>query len=161
MGKRTQIGLRVAGVALAGSVGCDTSGAGGSTSARDLLVVDVDAENIVEGFADGGGTYTYGQTDGEAPDSGYSTYGVVADASGIPGVCASECSCPSGTFCFAGGGDAAPFAGACTQSAGLGVGCNSIPNGCTTCECLLPLLQPTLPCVAHCEPVNNLTVVCD
>jgi hypothetical protein len=125
----------------------------GGTSAPagkgDNLIVDVDASKTQEEPAEGAAPYS-SMSDAQF---GYAV-------SGIPAVCATQCTCAAGSFCFGGGRGSPAFSGTCNNASGYAVGCDPIPGGCTDCACLLMALAGKLPCNAECVPANGMTVYC-
>jgi hypothetical protein len=151
------VGLLLASVASSAVYAC--GGSGEPVGKGDDLIVDVEASTTREEAAAGAVGYGYAP-DGASLSMSDAQYGRLDDAYAVPAVCATQCTCAAGSFCYGGGRNAPAFSGTCDQTSGTAVGCNPVPSGCTDCQCLLAALAGKLPCVATCVPANGMTVYC-
>ena len=148
----------VVGLTMLAAVGC--SGTSAPAGKGDDFVGE-DATTTVEEMAEGSTAYGYAPDGASLAPSDAGVYGIIADAYAVPSVCATQCVCEAGTFCFGGGPGSPAFSGTCDNASGYGVGCDPIPAGATTCELLLAALIGKVPCTPRCVPSNGMTVVCD
>jgi hypothetical protein len=143
-----------------------TLACGGEASAPnrhgDTLIVDVEASTTVPQAADGaipeGDDAPYAIDAPTYPEDTYGTSYESQGADGASALCASQCTCGPGSFCFGGGSGAPAFSGTCDHGLGTEVGCDPTPAGCTTCECVLSSLFGQRAC--HCVAGTWMTVLC-
>jgi hypothetical protein len=127
----------------------------------DNVILDVDASGS-QGDNGGGDDAALPDDSPFTPvDSGY---GAVPDGY-APFEWCSQCSCPSGTFCFGGGSGYTNFTGDCHADAGalgsapLAVGCYPLPPACAnepSCECLILAISQDMPCYPVCSVTSDI-----
>lgn len=153
--------LLVAGALSAVAAACSDD-AGARAGSGDRVIVDVDATHPPaqpQGGSDASpASDAHGDSRYAPPPDGYSPYNVC-----------SQCSCPSGSYCFGGGAGYTSSQAACGEAAappadgGLQVGCVPIPPQCANanpiCPCLLEALS-NLPCYTVCTDTPRLIAYC-